>query len=74
MKEGAYELLQGDIRKVSLVNYDHERILKENDIEQLFGINIEERLKEGEYYLMFEISFNQYLNNLTYEDENNLSS
>ena len=58
MKEGAYELLQGDIRKVSLVNYDHERILKENDIEQLFGINIEERLKEGEYYLMFEISFN----------------
>ena len=58
MKEGAYELLQGDIRKVSLVNYDHERILKENDIEQLFGINIEERLKEGEYYMMFELSFN----------------
>ena len=58
MKEGAYELLQGEIRKVSLINHDDERILKENDIEELFGINIEERLKEGEYYMMFELSFN----------------
>tara|TARA_B100000282_G_C31730873_1_gene490892 strand:- start:1583 stop:2077 length:495 start_codon:yes stop_codon:yes gene_type:complete len=58
MKEGAYELLQGEIRKVSLINHDDERVLKENDIEELFGINIEERLKEEEYYLMFELSFN----------------
>lgn len=57
MKEGAYELLQGEIKKVSLVNHDDERILLENDIEEFFGINIEERLKEGEYYMMFEVSF-----------------
>lgn len=58
MKEGAHELLQGQINKVSLINHDDERILLENDIEQLLGINIEERLKEGEYYMMFELSFN----------------
>ena len=58
MKEGLYELLQNRITKVSLVSFNDDRIVLENDIEQLFEINIQERLNDNEYYLLFRVSFN----------------
>ena len=57
MKEGLHELLT-DVSKVSLIHNQTDEVLKDNDIEEQFGINIEERLKEGEYYILFEVLFN----------------
>jgi hypothetical protein len=57
MKEGVHELLT-NVSKVSLVHHERVEVLLDNDIEQHFGINIEERLNEGEYYTLFEILLN----------------